>query len=203
MESKEWERMEDAALAAAAQRGDEAAAEELVRRYKGIVVSKASFYFMAGGDREDVVQEGLIGIVKAIRSFDPDGGSSFATFADLCVNRQIISAVKGAARQKHRPLNESISFEQEVETEEGGSALLGNLLATDSESDPLSQLLLRECMDGLRGGGRESFSALERRVWQLYLQGRSYEEIAALLDRPLKSVDNAMQRARRKLRAML
>lgn len=188
----------DEALVQAAQAGDEAAEEYLIRKYKGMVKSKAHLYFMAGADAEDIVQEGMIGIFKAIRSFDSEKQASFRTFAELCVNRQIITAVKRATRLKHSPLNTSLSLNRPMP---GGSGqkTLGETLFSGSGSDPEARLLMKEAMGYIERNEAKLFSNLERQVWSEYQRGRSYEEIARSVGKTPKAVDNAIQRTKKKL----
>lgn len=181
-----------------AQNGDESAEEVLIRKYKDLIRTKARLYYMMGADHDDIMQEGMIGIFKAIKSYDPLKQASFHTFADLCINRQIITAIKSASRMKHSPLNTSVSLSKPV-SEEQQAMTLGELLPTDSDSDPESLFLLKEVVDYLEGREPGSFSEFEHKVWKEHLVGKSYLEIGASLGKPTKSVDNAMQRIKRKI----
>lgn len=185
-----------------AQNGDEQAEEELIRKYKEVIRTKARLYFMVGADRDDIVQEGMIGIFKAIKGYDPEKQASFHTFAELCINRQIITAIKQAARMKHSPLNTSVSLSKPVFDESAG-VTLAEMLPTNSDSDPESRLLLKEVVDYLEGNGQGSFSNFEYRVWKEHLQGKTYGEIAETLEKSAKSIDNAIQRTKRKIAAHL
>lgn len=186
------------ALVALAQRGDEEAEERLIRTYKEVVRLKARLYYMAGADRDDIVQEGMIGIFKAIRSYDPERQTSFHTFAELCINRQIISAIKQAARMKHSPLNTSVSLSHPV-SEEQSAVTLAELIPNDSDSDPESLFLLKEAVDYLEGKEQGSFSNFEYLVWKEHLKGKNYHEIAEAFGKTPKSIDNAIQRTKRKI----
>lgn len=190
--------MTDEELSVLAVNGNEAAAEYLIKEYKELVKSKASLYFMLGGDRDDIVQEGMIGIFKAIMNYDSSKGASFKTFADLCVNRQIITAIKTAGRQKHSPLNQSISLDKPI-SEEDLSYTLGETLAAGTDTDPEEVLLMGE-MAGILFSRRDSFlSDFERFVLGEIIKGKTYRDIASEQGKSDKSVDNAIQRIRRKL----
>ena len=190
--------MNDEELAALASRGGEAAAEHLIQDYKELVKSKAHLYFMLGADRDDIVQEGMIGIFKAIKNYDPSKGASFRTFADLCVNRQIITAIKAAGRQKHAPLNTSLSLDRPVDDEESPRTL-GETLSAGTDTDPEAVFLLGE-MAQLLFSHQDSFlSPFERFVLGEMIRGKTYRDIARENGKSDKSVDNAIQRIRRKL----
>ena len=181
-----------------AQKGDEEAEEFLIRRYKDLVKSKAQLYFMVGADKEDVVQEGMIGIFKAIRGFDGTRQASFRTFVELCVNRQIITAIKGATRMKHSPLNTSVSLSRPV-SEETKAVNLEEMLTSNSDSDPEAMLLLKEMMKHVGSKEAGIFSDLELRVWNEYLSGKNCAEIAKITNKSPKAIDNAIQRTKKKL----
>ena len=175
--------------------GDRDAEESLARRYVRLVRICARPYFLAGGDREDLTQEGMFGLLSAIRTYDPDADTTFKTYAELCIKRRILSAVKNAARKKHTPLNEGVPFEQVLSEESQAHT-------ANSESFrriPEEQVLARESeSEFLTVYGRQ-LTKLEREVLQYYLEGYSCREIALRLSRSVKSVDNAVQRVRRKL----
>lgn len=193
-----YEHRTDEELAALASEGDEAAAEHLIQEYKELVKSKAHLYFMLGADREDIVQEGMIGIFKAIKNYDPTKGASFRTFADLCVNRQIITAIKAAGRQKHSPLNTSLSLDRPVDDDESPRTL-GETLSAGTDTDPEAVFLMGE-MAQLLFSHEESFlSPFERFVLGELIRGKTYRDIAREHGKTDKSVDNAIQRIRRKL----
>lgn len=179
--------------------GDESAANELMSRYKAVVRNRASSYFMAGADQEDLIQEGMIGVFKAIRDYDERKGASFRTFAELCIQRQIISAVKGASRMKHAPLNESVSLNRPVVDDDENGGTLEELLADEIETNPEKMLLLREDMNYISRNLDDILSGLELQVWKMYVNGCSYKEIAEKLDKTSKGVDSAIQRAKKKL----
>lgn len=179
--------------------GDEAASNELMSRYKAVVRNRTSSYFMAGADQEDLIQEGMIGVFKAIRDYDEKKGASFRTFAELCIQRQIISAVKGASRMKHAPLNESVSLNRPVSDGDDGAGPLEELLADEIDTNPEKMLLLREDMSYISQNLDDILSTLELQVWKMYVNGCSYREIAEKLDKTSKGVDSAIQRAKKKL----
>src|SRR5665648_208998 len=194
-----FDSMSDEDLVDLAAKGDSAAAEYLIQEYKELVKSKAHLYFMLGGDRDDIVQEGMIGIFKAIKNYDADKGASFKTFADLCVNRQIITAIKSAGRHKHSPLNTSLSLDKPMS--EGESAqTLGETLSAGIDTNPEAAFLMGE-MAKLLFSSQESFlSNFERFVLGEMMQGKNYRDIAKEQGISDKSVDNAIQRIRRKIR---
>lgn len=187
------------ALVLAAQSGDQGASSELVRKYRSLVRCKARSYFLVGGDREDVVQEGMIGLYKAIRDYDPTRQSSFRSFAELCVTRQMITAIKTATRRKHSPLNGYVSLSRSAGTEEEGERILTDILAAREICDPAEIVISAWEGDRIKQGLRDALSPFEAQVLRLYTEGRSYQEIAARLGRHAKSVDNALQRIKRKV----
>ena len=191
----------DEALAALSAAGDMAAAEQLIRRYKDFVKQRADRYFLLGGDGQDMVQEGMIGMFAAAKTYDPTRGASFRTYANLCVNRQIISAFRGAGRLKHAPLNTSLSLDGYGE-EADNTGSLGETLAAGWETDPESCLLFGETARLLLES-KSFFSPLEGEILDGLLRGETYLDMAAALERTPKSVDNAIQRVRRKLRVFL
>ncbi|MBT9283141.1 RNA polymerase sporulation sigma factor SigH [Hydrogenibacillus schlegelii] len=194
----DYEALSDEELVARIHAGDRKATDRLIERYRGFVRAKARPYFLVGADRDDIVQEGMIGLYKAIRDYRPDRATSFRSFADLCITRQMLSAVKMATRQKHIPLNSSISLDRPVRDEEAERTLL-DVLGDGGHLDPARLLIRREDVAALEEKMSEILSDLEKRVLMLYLDGRSYEEIAADLGRHIKSIDNALQRVKRKL----
>ena len=194
-----FDNMSDEALVVLAAKGDSAAAEYLIQEYKELVKSKARLYFMLGGDRDDIVQEGMIGIFKAIKNYDADKGASFKTFADLCVNRQIITAIKSAGRYKHSPLNTSLSLDKPMS--EGESAqTLGETLAAGVDTNPEATFLIGEMAELLFSSQESFLSNFERFVLGEMMQGKNYRDIAKEQGVSDKSVDNAIQRIRRKIR---
>jgi len=172
----------------------------MVRRYFGFVRLKASSYFLIGGDSEDLIQEGLVGLYKAIRDYRPDRESSFRNFAELCITRQIITAVKTATRNKHTPLNSYVSFSQTpASSGDDGEPTMADVLPGSPVHDPVNQVISTEEVQSLVACITSVLSELESRVLSLYLDGRSYEEIGELLDCDTKTVDNALQRVKRKV----
>ena len=193
----------DGDLVRAVRAGNEVALSELLHKYRAFARVKARSYFLVGADQEDVVQEGMIGLFKAIRDFDPDRGSSFRAFAELCITRQIITAIKTATRQKHGPLNNYVSFSRPVNGDDGGERVLADVLPTVAISDPADLVISAERIRALQAHFDEVLSDLEAEVLRLYVEGKSYQEIAARLQRHVKSIDNALQRIKHKLEAHL
>src|SRR4051794_11867698 len=191
--------VEDGFLIALAKQGNADAYDRIVRRYYGFVRLKASSYFLAGGDADDLIQEGLVGLYKAVRDYRTDRESSFRNFAELCITRQIITAVKTATRNKHTPLNQYISFSATPASATDGEPTPDEATPGPSVDDPISQVISSEELRALVGCLSTALSDLESRVLSLYLDGRSYEEIAGLLDCDAKTVDNALQRVKRKV----
>lgn len=192
----------DEELLALARAGDEAALSALLGRYGALARSKARSYFLLGADREDVVQEGMIGVYKAIRDYDDARGASFRGFAELCVTRQIVSAVKSAARHKHGPLSRALSLDRPLEAEAGGDTLADVLPAVEA-ADPAVSVISADEVRALQRHFDEVLSELEMQVLRHHVEGKSYDEIAALLQRHAKSIDNALQRIRRKAQGHL
>ena len=185
-----------------ARSGDDAAVNELLDRYRVLARSKARSYFLVGSDRDDVVQEGMIGLYKAIRDFQPDKGASFRTFAELCVTRQIVSAVKGANRMKHAPLSSSVSLDSPIGSDDD-SASLADLLPAEWSTDPARVAVSADELRALQKHFDEVLSDLEAQVLRHHVEGKSYDQIAAMLQRHVKSVDNALQRIKKKLQVHL
>jgi RNA polymerase sporulation-specific sigma factor len=190
-------------LVLAARAGDDNALCDLLNKYRAFARVKARSYFLVGADREDIVQEGMIGLYKAIRDFNPDMQSSFRAFAELCVTRQIITAIKTATRQKHGPLNNYVSFERPVGGDDDGERVLGDVLPSRAISDPADLVISAERIRALQAHFDEVLSDLETEVLRLYVEGKSYQEIAERLQRHVKSIDNALQRIKRKLEGHL
>ena len=188
---------EDETLCVLAASGDRKAEEALVVRYNRLVRICARPYFLAGGDSEDLIQEGMVGLLAAIREYDPDKAAAFRTYAEVCIKNRLFSVIKAAARDKHIPLNHSVSLETPLFGGTGDPSALGapDGQGTDPEEILLSREAFRERLEALMG----QLSGFEAGVLRLYLNGLSYREIAAELGKPLKSVDNAVQRIRRKL----
>ncbi|MHC8515168.1 MULTISPECIES: RNA polymerase sporulation sigma factor SigH [Sporosarcina] len=190
--------LSDEELIICVQRGSADALDFLITKYQSFVKMKARSYFMMGGDREDIIQEGMIGLYKAIRDFRDDRLSSFKAFAELCITRQIITAIKTATRQKHIPLNTSVSLDKPVYDEESERTLL-DVIASSDLDDPQDLMIFKEDYVHMEGEINKVLSGLEKQVLSLYLDGQSYQEISDELNRQVKSVDNALQRIKRKL----
>jgi RNA polymerase sporulation-specific sigma factor len=198
--------LDDHYLVALAKDGRADAYDMIVRRYRGFVRLKASSYFLLGGEPDDLIQEGLVGLYKAIRDYRSDRESSFRNFAELCITRQIITAVKTATRNKHTPLNQYVSFSQTPAAAGDSETTLDEILPGPSVHDPVNQVIASEeleslvsCLSGVSG----VLSDLESRVLSLYLDGHSYELIGERLECDTKTVDNALQRVKRKVGAHL
>jgi len=190
----------DISLVNAYRRGDTAALDALMLRYHQFVRLKASSYFLAGGDGEDLVQEGMLGLYKAVRDYREDRQASFRSFAELCITRQIITAIKTATRQKHTPLNGYLSFAHAPgDAGDDSDCSLADVLPGPSVHDPVNQVISLEEVESLKNCLTRLLSDLESRVLRLYLQGLSYEKIARQLGCDCKTVDNALQRIKRKV----
>lgn len=197
-----FDSMLDEEIVLNAREGNAAQLEYIINKYKNFVRAKARSYFLIGADKEDIVQEGMIGLYKAIRDFRNDKLSSFRAFAELCITRQIITAIKTATRQKHIPLNSYVSLNKPIYDEESDRTLLDILTATKI-TDPEELIISREELVSIESKIGEILSDLELEVLMSYLQGKSYQEIAVDLDRHVKSIDNALQRVKRKLEKYL
>ncbi len=193
--------LSDEQLVAVSHAGDELADEELIERYKNMVRIKSRPYFLIGADREDLVQEGMIGLFKAVRDYSAGHEMSFRSFADMCVHRQIITAIKRATRKKHAPLNTYVSIYRN-EDEERERPLI-DTMPTSRTENPEELFISRESVEGMRGMLEDMLSPLEKRVLDLFLDGRSYVEISEVILRGPKTVDNALQRIKKKLEAYL
>ena len=199
-----YKRAKDEELVLMAQNGDDAAQEYLLDKYKSLVRAKSRAYFLIGADTEDIIQEGMIGLYKAVRDYNEDKNASFRSFAELCVNRQMITAIKAATRQKHQPLNSYVSLNKPVYEEESEQTYMDFLQSSsDSLLNPEALLIGQENKSFLEDQMVKNLSSFETRVLILYLQGRSYFEIAHVLDKPEKSIDNALQRVKKKLEKFL
>ena len=181
-----------------ASKGDKIALEYIIKKYKNFVKAKAKSYFLIGADKEDIIQEGMIGLYKAVRDFDASKTNSFKGFADICITRQIITAIKTATRQKHIPLNSYISLNKPVYDEESERTLL-DIIATSIVTDPEELVISKEELKHIESKMNELLSDLELQVVEYYLNGKSYQYIADKLKRDVKSIDNALQRVKRKL----
>ena len=192
--------VEDRRLALRARNGDLRAQEELIRRYTGFVRLKASSYFLAGGESEDLIQEGLIGLYKAVRDYRPDKETSFRSFAELCVTRQIITAIKTATRFKHQPLNQYVSFSHTPAGQDGdGECTLGDALPGSAVEEASVVVISTEELQSLVFTLGTGLSTLESDALRLYLEGSSYDEMADELGCDTKTIDNALQRVKRKI----
>ncbi|QGH32699.1 RNA polymerase sporulation sigma factor SigH [Gracilibacillus salitolerans] len=198
----DFQHLDDNELVLLVQNGDTQALEFLIQRYKSFVRAKAKTYFLVGADHEDIAQEGMIGLYKAIRDFQEDKLASFKAFAELCITRQIITAIKTATRQKHMPLNSYVSLDKPIYNDDSERTLLDVLEATIA-MDPQELLVNRERYGDMENKLAELLSKLEREVLLLYLEGKSYQEISSELNRHAKSIDNALQRVKRKLEKYL
>ncbi|CUQ33552.1 RNA polymerase sigma-H factor [Clostridium baratii] len=198
----EFEEKNDEEIAIEAKAGNVIAQEYLINKYESFVKTKAKSYFLIGADKEDIYQEGMIGLYKAIRDFNPDKLSTFKAFAELCVTRQIITAIKTATRQKHIPLNTYISLNKPIYEEESERTLL-DVLAGLKITDPEELVISQEEKNRIEDEIEKVLSKLELKVLNSYLDGKSYQEIACDLDRHAKSIDNALQRVKRKLEKCL
>jgi RNA polymerase sporulation-specific sigma factor len=192
--------LEDLQLVIRARNGDSRSMDTLLRRYTGFVRLKASSYFLAGGDSEDLIQEGLIGLYKAVRDFRSDKETSFRSFAELCITRQIITAIKTATRFKHAPLNQYVSFSQTPAGQESeGDCTLGDALPGSMVDEPSIVVISTEELQSLVFCLGTGLSKLESDALRLYLEGSSYEDMAELLEVDTKTIDNALQRVKRKI----
>ena len=194
----------DEELVLMAQNGDDTAQEYLLDKYKSLVRAKSRAYFLIGADSEDIIQEGMIGLYKAVRDYNEEKNASFRSFAELCINRQMITAIKAATRQKHQPLNSYVSLNKPVYEEESEQTYLDFLQSSSSSLlNPEALLIGQENKSFLEDQMVKNLSSFETRVLVLYLQGRSYFEISRVLDKPEKSIDNALQRVKKKLEKFL
>lgn len=198
----EFENKLDEEVVYEAQKGDCRAQEYLISKYENFVKAKAKSYFLIGADKEDIYQEGMIGLYKAIRDFKADKLTSFKAFAEICVTRQIITAIKTATRQKHIPLNTYISLNKPIYEEDSDRTLI-DVLSELKITDPEELIIGKEQIKHIEGEMAKVLSDLEMEVLQSYLDGKSYQEIACDLDRQAKSIDNALQRVKRKLEKCL
>jgi len=191
--------LSDDELVARFQGGDNDSLDVLLQRYRRFTRAKARGYFLIGADSDDIEQEGMIGLFKAVRDFRPDRQASFRAFAELCITRQIITAIKTATRQKHQPLNSYLSLSGTRPGEENGSGTVEEVLEAKGLIDPIEFIISMEDLRSMRRMMTEMLSKLEVEVLRLYVEGKSYQEIAGVLGRHVKSIDNALQRIKRKL----
>jgi RNA polymerase sporulation-specific sigma factor len=183
--------------------GEVQALNLLLERYRRFARAKARGFFLVGAEFDDIEQEGMIGLFKAVRDFRPEREASFRVFAELCITRQIITAIKTATRQKHQPINQYVSLSGLRPVDDTGERSLDDLLDDHHAPDPADEVVSLECMAAMRASMAEMLSTLEVDVLRLYLEGRSYQEISVELGRHVKSIDNALQRIKRKLEAHL
>ena len=196
--ARDTEVLSDDALVILAQNGDKNATDMIFYKYRGLVSAKAGGYYLAGGEEDDLKQEGFIGLLKAIRDYVPGRETSFYTFASLCVSRNMLSAVRAYARKKHNPLNSYISLNKSLEGKAEGNICSRAFIRTELQ-DPETIVINRENLDGIACKINSVLSRFECSVLEYYLEGRSYKEIAGLVKRDAKAVDNAVQRTRKKL----
>ncbi|MBM4764958.1 RNA polymerase sporulation sigma factor SigH [Bacillus sp. B15-48] len=194
--------LNDDKIIEAVHRGESEALDFLIKKYQNFVRAKAKSYFLIGGDKEDIVQEGMIGLYKAIRDYKEDKLTSFKAFAELCITRQIITAIKSATRLKHMPLNSYVSLDKPIYDDESDRTLM-DVLAGGKVLDPEELIINQEDIEKMALRMEQLLSDLERKVLALYLEGQSYQEISEELDRHVKSIDNALQRVKRKLEKSL
>ena len=195
--ASKYDEMTDEELVDVIKSGDQSAQETLFERYKDIVNMKANKFYIIGAEREDMAQEGLIGLYKAVKAFDKTKQNSFKTFANLCIERQLITAIKSSNRQKHIPLNSSFSLNLSAYDENDDTEVI-EVLDTKTAEDPLDTITKREYFEYVESKIDENLSSFEKQVLNRYIQGESYNDIAEKLDTPIKSVDNAIQRIRKK-----
>ena len=181
-----------------AKSGDRKAEEHIIKKYKNFVRAKARSYYLIGADKEDIIQEGMIGLFKAIRDYDTEKAASFKVFAELCITRQMITAIKTATRQKHKPLNSYVSLNKPVFDEESDRTLL-DMISGEKITNPEDLMISKEEMNLMELLIEENLSSFEMEVLNFYLQGKTYNDITGLIDKPIKSIDNALQRIKRKL----
>lgn len=197
-----YNELTDEEIVELAQNGEQFATEYLVDKYKNFVRAKSRSYFLIGADKEDIIQEGMIGLFKAIRDYKTDKLTSFRAFAELCITRQIITAIKTATRQKHIPLNSYVSLNKPIYDEESDRTLM-DVISTTKITNPEEIIISREEFIFIEKKMGEILSSLEWKVLMAYLEGKSYQEIAVELKRHVKSIDNALQRVKRKLEKYL
>ncbi len=195
----DFEALSDEQLVELSMAGDKNATEYILERYKNFVKAVVRMYFLVGADRDDVVQEGMIGLFKAIRDFDETKQTSFKSFAEICVRRQVLTAIKNATRQKHMPLNSYISLSKPAYDDENSEDTLLDTLALSDGQDPEELFIGKENIELLGVKIEENLSKLEKEVLRMYLSGISYQEIAVIMGRTPKSIDNALQRVKKKL----
>ena len=192
----------DEQLVLMAREGSETAEEILIEKYKGLVRARAKAYFIAGAEAEDVVQEGMIGLMKAIRNFDSEREAGFKTYAGTCISNQILKAIRKAEREKNQPLNDAISLDNHL-GEKDESLTIGDILKASMFDEPEEKVIYEETLERLGNLSRQIFSPLESQVLRLKIAGKNYQEIAEELGKSPKTIDNALQRIRKKIMAFL
>ena len=197
LNEKDYQNKSDEELIQIIKAGDKEALDFLMTKYKEIVNMKVSKYFLIGAEKEDIIQEGLIGLFKAVQSYNPEKQNSFKTFANMCIERQLITAIKSSNRQKHIPLNSYLSLNTAAYEEDEDTTLFDTFNAHQTE-DPLETITKKEYYKNVEEAINESLSDFEKQVLNRYMQGESYIQIAEKLDTPVKSIDNAIQRIRKK-----
>ncbi len=202
MNTLNYEELKDEVLLSLSAKGDKLAEEELLHRYKNFVRKRVRAYFLVGADNDDIVQEGMIGLYKAIRDYDPKKNDNFKAFAELCITRQVITAVKTSQRNKHAPLNTYVSLNRPVFDNESDTTFY-DILTKKTASDPEELVVDAEAVSELKTKIRNVLSKFEIQVFELFLQGCSYIEISEQTDRTPKSIDNALQRIKKKISAIL
>lgn len=199
MEKEKYELLSDEALIRLQRQGNLEVTDFIMEKYKNLVRKKAKAMFLIGGDNDDLIQEGMIGLFKAIRDYQEGKETSFYSFAELCISRQIYSAIEASNRQKHIPLNTYISFYSQVSEEDGDKAPLLDILQSITERNPEELVIDKESVDMIEYGLEKSLSEFESKVFELYISGNNYIQIAKVLNKNPKSVDNALQRIKQKL----
>ncbi len=197
-----YSEMADEEVVSLSRQGNMYAMEAILNRYKGFVASKARPYFLIGGNHEDMIQEGMIGLYKAVRDYLPDKQASFRSFAEICITRQMITAIKTATRQKHQPLNSYVSLSRPA-YDENSDQTLADLVLGSSCMNPEELIINKESYDACEAAISKALSKLEHKILSLYLQGKSYQEISQQIGKSPKSIDNALQRVKRKLERIL
>lgn len=198
----EFKKLTDEEIISLVRQKDDAAQEYILEKYKPLVKSKSRVYFLVGADNEDIIQEGMIGLYKAVRDFNFDKHASFRSFAELCINRQLITAIKAATRQKHLPLNNYVSLNKPAYDEDSQETFMDNLKSTETDN-PEAMIIGREAREGIEEHLEKNLSRFESIVLALYLDKKSYAEISKITGKPEKSVDNALQRIKKKLEKYL
>ena len=199
-----YDSMTDEQLIRELKKGDTAVTDYIMDKYKSMVRKKARAMYLFGGETEDLIQEGMIGLIKAVRDYDPSAGNSFSSFAQLCVSRQMYSAIEASKRKKHIPLNSYVSLYEESEVRRDGKKMpLIDTIGTEKESDPAALYFSREYTEAFIEQLKEKLSPLENHVLYLHLLGTDYRKIADILEKPPKSIDNAIQRIRSKAEKMI